>query len=135
MIMKLIKVASAFVLLFPLSVMAKEVLKYSETYTTCMSHNVGNPMSTSCVDSEISDQNKIIKEIISQHKDIVSPENGEAVDLYSYSTQQQKNIDSKCGLWLKSGGQNGILLEKQCILDETISIKSLLSNFVSTVDG
>ncbi|WP_423804394.1 hypothetical protein [Obesumbacterium proteus] len=43
-------------------------------------------------------------------------------------------MGNKCGLWLKSGGQNGIFLEKQCILDETISLKLLLSNFVNTVD-
>ncbi len=64
----------------------------------------------------------------------MSPENGEVVDLNSYVTQQQKAINNKCGLWLKAGGQNGLLLETQCVLDEVISLKKLLSNFVSAVD-
>ncbi|HEY2455632.1 MAG TPA: hypothetical protein VGI71_24055 [Scandinavium sp.] len=132
--MRLIKLTSALLLFIPLAVMSKEVPKYSSAYTKCISSNVADPMSTSCVDSEISAQSKEIAEIAGKHKDIVSPENGEPVDLHLYATQQQSAIDNKCSLWLKSGGQNGILLEKQCALDEVISLKRLLSNFVSTVD-
>jgi hypothetical protein len=132
--MKLIKLTRVFLLFIPFAVMSQEVPMYSETYTKCMSSHTDNPMSTDCVDSEISIQAKKIEEITLKHKDIVSPENGEVVDLNSYATQQQKAIDDKCGLWLKAGGQNGVLLEKQCALDEIISIKKLLNDFVSAVD-
>lgn len=134
MIMKLIKLTSVFLLFMPFAVMSKEVPMYSETYTKCVSSNIDNPMSTDCANSEISIQKKEIKKITLNHKDIVSPENGEMVDLNSYAAQQQKAIDDKCGLWLKAGGQNGLLLEKQCVLDEIISLKKLLNNFVSAVN-
>lgn len=134
MTMNLIKLTSVFMLLMPLAVMSKEVSKYSNVYTKCVSSNVDNPMSTDCIDAEISAQDKEIKDIALKNKNIVSSENGELVDLNPYATQQQKYIDNKCGLWLKVGGQNGVLLEKQCVLDEIISLKKLLSNFVSAVD-
>jgi len=134
MIMNLIKLTSIFLLFMPLAVMSKEVPRYSDAYTKCMSRNIDNPMSTNCVDSEISMYWKEIKEIALKHKDIVSPEDGVVVDLNSYATQQQKTIDNKCSLWLKAGGQNGILLEKQCVLEEIISLNKLLNDFVSTVD-
>lgn len=134
MTMKLIKLISVFILFMPFAAMSKEVPKYSSAYTKCVSSNIDNPMSTNCIDAEISVQVREIKEIVLNNKDIVSPENGEVVDLNSYATQQQKSIDNKCGLWLKAGGQNGVLLEKQCVLDEVISLKKLLNNFVSAVD-
>lgn len=134
MIMTLIKTSFVLLLTISFSVLSKESPEYSSSYTKCLSGNVDNPMSTSCIESEIGIQNKIMQSIIEDHRDITSPENGKVVNLNSYSIQQQKYIDDKCSLWLKAGGQNGVLLEKQCVLDETISLKRLLSNFVSTVD-
>lgn len=135
MTMKLIKLISVFVLFMPLTAISKQATKYSNAYTKCVSSNVDNPMSTNCIDTEISAQYKEIKEIVLKNKDIVSPENGEVIDLNSYAIKEQKAIDNRCELWLKAGGQNGVLLEKQCVLDEVISLKIILSNFVSAVDG
>ncbi|TKI01899.1 hypothetical protein [Martelella alba] len=114
---------------------SQEVYKYSEEYARCVSKNVDNPMSTECVDSEVNAQNKLIDSFIGKHSDITSPDDGNIIDLKSFTDSQRKEIDGKCDLWLKSGGQNGVLLNKQCILDETISLKKLLSDFVSSVDG
>lgn len=133
--MNLIDLTSIFLLFMPLAVVSKEVPQYSNVYTKCVSSNVDNPISTNCIDAEISAQDKEIKEIVLKNKCLVSQENGEVVDLNSYVTQQKKSINNKCGLWLKAGGQNGILLERQCFLDETISLKVFLSNFVSAVDS
>lgn len=114
---------------------SQEVPKYSEEYARCVSKNVDNPMSTECVDLEVHAQNKLIDSFVGKHGDITSPEDGNIVDLKSFTDGQRKEIDGKCDLWLKSGGQNGVLLNKQCILDETIALKKLLSDFVSSVDG
>ncbi len=135
MIMRLIKIGCVFLLAFPFAVLSKGFSEYSDSYTKCQSNNINDPMSASCIESEIGVQNKGIQEIVSKHHDITSPEDGEAVNLKAYLLQQQKAIDNKCSLWLKAGGQNGELLEKQCVLDEAISLKKLLSHFVSTIDG
>ncbi|WP_416347518.1 hypothetical protein [Acerihabitans sp. TG2] len=66
---------------------------------------------------------------------MTSTEDGKIIDLNSYIEDQKKEIINKCSLWIKSGGQNGILLENQCILDEIISIKVFLNNFVSSIEG
>lgn len=124
---------TAFVISF--SAFSHNVSKYSKEYTDCVSKTVSNPMSTECVDSEINAQDKSIELFIGKHNDITSPEDGNIVELKLFTDNQRKYIDEKCDLWLRVGGQNGMLLNKQCVLDETISLKNLLSDFVSSVDG
>ncbi|MCU6667259.1 hypothetical protein M8013_00590 [Enterobacteriaceae bacterium H4N4] len=133
--MRLIKVIFVLLLICSFSVSSKKTTEYSDSYYKCVSENVDNPMSTNCMDSEIYIQRKYVKVITSEHEGLISPEDGEVIDLNYYTMQQLKHIDDKCKLWIKSGGQNGNILEKQCALDETISLKKLLSNFVVVVEG
>ncbi|MGL4756391.1 MAG: hypothetical protein ACRCXB_28895 [Aeromonadaceae bacterium] len=135
MIMGFIKSASVVLFVVSFSALSKETPKYSSEYTKCLSANVGDPMSTKCIDSEMNAQDGFINSFISKHRDITSPEDGNPIDLKLFSEKQRKSIDEKCDLWLKAGGQNGVLLSKQCILDETISLKNMLTDFVSSVDG
>ncbi|WP_240494279.1 hypothetical protein [Pantoea sp. 1.19] len=133
--MKFINFVGVAIFAMSFSAFSQNVSEYSKEYANCISKTENNPMSTECVDSEINAQNKSIDSFIGKHGDITSPEDGNTVDLKSFTDNQRKYIDGKCDLWLKTGGQNGILLNKQCVLDETISLKKLLSNFVSSVDG
>lgn len=109
--------------------------KYSDTYSKCISDVSSHPDATDCINSELIRQDKMIIEILSKNKDITSPEDGKIIDLNSYIEDHKKEINNKCSLWIKAGGQNGILLERQCVLDETISIKVFLNNFVSAIEG
>lgn len=133
--MMFIKLAS--IILFMISFVAypKEISKYRGEYIKCLSTNVDNPMSTTCIDSEVNAQNQLIISLVNKHQDIISPEDGNSIDLKLFVKNQRKSIDEKCKLWLKAGGQNGVLLSKQCILDESMSLKNMLEEFVNVIDG
>ncbi|EBS8368100.1 hypothetical protein JYY36_004073 [Salmonella enterica subsp. diarizonae serovar 50:z:-] len=133
--MRFINFVGVTIFIMSFSTFSQNVSEYSKEYTDCISKTVNNPMSTECIDSEINAQNKSIDSFIGKHGDITSPEDGNIVELKLFTDNQRKYIDGKCDLWLKTGGQNGMLLNKQCVLDETISLKKLLSDFVSSVDG
>lgn len=105
------------------------------SFKKCISDSSENPMSTDCINTELLKQQNIINNILSKNNAITSPKNGEVIDLKSWTDSQNQAINNKCSLWLKSGGQNGVLLEKQCVLDETISIKILLNNFIDSING
>lgn len=133
--MGFIKSVSMMLFIVSFAALSKESPKYSAEYMKCLSANVDNPMSTTCIDSELSTQDGLLNSFIRKHGDITSPEDGNPIDLKSFAGSQRKLIDEKCDLWLKAGGQNGVLLSKQCILDETISLKNMLTDFVRSVDG
>jgi len=133
--MRFVNFLGVIVFAISFSAFSQNVSKYSKEYTDCISKTVSNPMSTECIDLEINAQNKSIDSFIGKHGDITSPEDGNIVELKLFTDNQRKYIDRKCDLWLKTGGQNGMLLNKQCVLDETISLKKFLSDFVRSVDG
>jgi uncharacterized protein YecT (DUF1311 family) len=133
--MGFIKSVSMVLFVISFSALSKEAPKYSAEYMKCLSANVGNPMSTACIDSELNTQDGLLNSFVRKHGDITSPEDGNPIDIKSFAGSQRKLIDEKCDLWLKAGGQNGVLLSKQCILDETISLKNMLTDFVRSVDG
>ena len=133
--MRFLNIIGVAIFVISFSAFSRNVSEYSKEYTDCVSKIVSNPMSTECVDSEINAQDKSIDSFIGKHNDITSPEDGNIVELKLFTDNQRKYIDEKCDLWLRVGGQNGMLLNKQCVLDETISLKNLLSDFVSSVDG
>lgn len=133
--MRFLNIIGVAIFVISFSAFSRNVSEYSKEYTDCVSKIVSNPMSTECVESEINAQDKSIDSFIGKHNDITSPEDGNIVELKLFTDNQRKYIDEKCDLWLRVGGQNGMLLNKQCVLDETISLKNLLSDFVSSVDG
>ncbi|EFH6854253.1 hypothetical protein GNO47_25970 [Escherichia coli] len=133
--MGFIKLVSIALFMISFTVFSKETPKYRDEYIKCLSANVDNPMSTTCIDSEVNAQNQLIILFVNKYKDVISPEDGNSIDLKLFAENQRKSIDEKCNLWLKAGGQNGVLLFKQCILDESISLKNMLEEFVNVIDG
>ncbi|OAT18071.1 hypothetical protein M979_1900 [Buttiauxella noackiae ATCC 51607] len=129
------KVAVFFLVFVPFLSVAKSIDKYSDSYSKCAYDIKNHPVATDCISAELLKQEYMINEIILKNKDITSPEDGEIIDLKSFVDSQKKSVNDKCSLWRKTGGQNGILLENQCVLDETISIKNFLNNFISSIEG
>ncbi len=129
------KLAVFLFVFLPFISMAKSMDKYSDSYSKCVSDIKNHPIATDCISAELLKQEYMINEIVLKNKDITSPENGEVIDLKSFVDSQKKYVNDKCSLWRKTGGQNGILLENQCVLDETISIKNFLNNFISSIEG
>lgn len=130
------KKLAVFIFVFlPFISMAKSIGNYSDSYNKCVSDIKNHPVATDCISAELLNQERMINEIILKNKDITSPEDGEVIDIKSFVDSQKKSVNDKCSLWRKTGGQNGVLLENQCVLDETISIKNFLNNFISSIEG
>ncbi len=108
---------------------------YSESYDECIKGFVSFPQVFDCMDIEIGKQIEINENFISKYKNITSSEDGAIIDLGSFIKDQNKYIDNKCNLLLHAGGQNGVLLQKQCVWDESILLQGFLVEFIKARDA
>jgi hypothetical protein len=108
---------------------------YSESYNECIKRFNSFPQIFDCMDIEIEKQIEINEKFISKYKDIASSEDGTIVDLGNFLKDQYKYIDDKCNLLYHVGGQSGVLLQKQCVWDESILLQKFLFDFVKAIDA